>query len=99
MPFGMLALLSPSVAAFRRVFKSARLRRLLGAFLFSSLAEFGTWVSILVWAHEVRGATFVGVVAAIQLVFAAVTSPVFSLIGDRMSRARALSVAYFGMAL
>jgi MFS family permease len=72
---------------------------LLGAFLFSSLAEFGTWVSILVWAHEVRGATFVGVVAAIQLVFAAVTSPVFSLIGDRLSRARALSVAYFGMAL
>lgn len=83
-----------SPAAFRRVLRSGRLRRLLGSFFFFSLAEWGTWVAVLVWAHDAGGAGFVGVVAAVQLLFAAVAAPVISSIGDRMSRGRALAITY-----
>jgi MFS family permease len=85
---------SSSVAAFQRVLRSGPLRRLLGSFFFFSLAEWGTWVAVLVWAHDAGGAGFVGVVAAVQLLFAAAAAPVIASIGDRMSRGRALALAY-----
>ncbi len=91
--------LQAPVAAFRRVLGSRRLRRLLGSFFLFGVAEWGTWVTILVWAYQVKGAGFVGVVAAIQLVFAAVAAPVFSMAGDRMPRGRALSLTYLWMAV
>ena len=92
------ALLQASVAAFRRVLRNRRLRRLLGSFFLFGVAEFGTWVAILVWAYQVRGPGFVGVVAAVQLIFAAVAAPVLSSFGDRMPRSKALSLSYLAMA-
>lgn len=90
--------MNASIAAFRRVLGNRRLRRLLGSFFLFGLAEWGTWVTILVWAYEARGPGFVGVVAAVQLVFAAVAAPGFSMLGDRMPRSRALALTYVGMA-
>ena len=72
---------------------------MLGSFFFFSLAEWGTWVAVLVWAHGAGGAGFVGVVAAVQLLFAAVAAPVISSIGDRMSRVRALAMTYAAIGL
>ena len=63
----------------------------------SGLAEWGTWVAVLVWAHETRGATFVGVVAAIQLVISAAIAPYISSFGDRMTRSTALAFTFLGM--
>ena len=54
-------------------------------------------MAILVWAYEVGGPGFVGVAAAVQLVFAAVAAPILSLLGDRMPRGRALALSYAGM--
>lgn len=88
-----------SIAAFARVLRSGRLRRLLSSFFFFSLAEWGTWVAVLVWAHDAGGAGFVGIVAAIQLVFAAVAAPLISSVGDRMARGRALSLSYAAIGL
>ena len=90
---------SSPVAAFQRVFRSGHLRRLLASFFFFSLAEWGTWVAVLVWAHDAGGAGFVGVVAAVQLLFAAVTAPLISSIGDRMPRGRALALSYAAIGL
>jgi MFS family permease len=91
--------LRSSIAAFRRVGRNGRLRRLLGSFFFFVLAEMGTWVAILVWAHSAGGPGFVGLVAAIQLVFAALAAPLLSTIGDRLPRGRALFVAYAAVAV
>ena len=77
---------------------SNRLRRLLAAFFLFVLVELGTWLTILVWAHDVGGPGFVGVVAAVQLVIAAAAAPVLASIGDRLPRSRALSLSYLGMA-
>ena len=86
-----------SLAAFRRVLRNRRLRRLLAAFFLSGAAEWGSWVAVLVWAHEARGATFVGIVAAVQLVISAVIAPYVSSLGDRMTRSTALAFTFLGM--
>ncbi|HSJ28098.1 MAG TPA: cyclic nucleotide-binding domain-containing protein [Acidimicrobiia bacterium] len=88
-----------SIAAFRRVIRNRRLRRLLGSFFVFVLVEMGTWVAILVWAHSAGGPGFVGLVAAIQLVFAAVAAPLLSTIGDRLPRGQALFVVYAAVAV
>lgn len=63
----------------------------------SGTAEWGSWVAVLVWAHETRGATFVGVVAAVQLIISAVIAPYVASFGDRMSRSTALGFTFLGM--
>lgn len=89
--------LESSLAAFRRVLRNRRLRRLLAAFFLSGTAEWGSWVAVLVWAHEARGATFVGIVAAVQLVISAVIAPYASGFGDRLSRSAALAFTFLAM--
>lgn len=56
-------------------------------------------MAVLVWAHEARGATFVGVVAAIQLIVSAVIAPFVAGLGDRTIRSTALAVSFLGMGL
>lgn len=63
------------VVAVAAVFGQPPLRRLELAFLGFGLAEWATWVAILVYAYQVGGSATVGVVAAVQLLPAAVAAP------------------------
>jgi MFS family permease len=83
-----------TVGAFRAVFANEDLRRVELAYLLFDMAKWGTRVAILVVAYQHGGATETGLVAAIQLVPAAIVAPLASVIGDRMRRDRALVLGY-----
>ncbi len=76
------------------VFHNASLRRVLAAFIGFSLAEWATWIAILVYAFNRGGATETGIAALIQLAPSAVVAPLAASLGDRMRRERALLLAY-----
>ena len=76
------------------VFHNASLRRVLAAFIGFSLAEWATWIAILVYAFNRGGATETGIAALIQLAPSAVVAPLAASLGDRMRRERALLIAY-----
>jgi MFS family permease len=76
------------------VFHNASLRRVLAAFIGFSLAEWATWIAILVYAYNRGGATETGIAALIQLAPSAVVAPLAATLGDRMRRERALLIAY-----
>jgi MFS family permease len=83
-----------TVDAFRAVFGNEDLRRVELAYLLFEMAKWGTRIAILVVAYENGGATETGLVAAIQLIPAAIVAPVASVAGDRMRRDRALLLGY-----
>lgn len=90
--------LSDSARALHEVGRSRGMRRVLFAFLFFNVAEWATWVAMLVFAYQRGGATTVGVVAVVQLVPAIFVAPLGSVLGDRMPRNRALGIGYSVMA-
>lgn len=49
------------------VLRVRALRRLEVAYLLFAVAEFGTWVAVLVFAYQHGGAALAGVAAAVQL--------------------------------
>ena len=81
-------------AAILAVLHNPSLRRVLLAFIGFSLAEWGSWIAILVYAYARGGATEAGLAALIQLAPSAVVAPLAASLGDRMRRERALLVAY-----
>lgn len=85
---------------FGAVLGSRSLRRLELAFSVFCMAEWATWIAILVFAFERGGATQAGIVAVVQLVPSAIVAPFASLVGDRHRRV-ALPVSYLaqGMAM
>lgn len=90
---------SARLAAFRRVGEDLDLRRAMAGFTAFSIAEFGTWVTVLVYAYSVGDATTVGTVAVAQLVPAAVLAPFLAARLDRLARATAAMVAYGSQAV
>jgi hypothetical protein len=66
------------LAAVAAVFGVPPLRRLELAFLGFSIAEWATWVAILVYAYQVGRSATVGLVAALQLLPAAVAVPLLA---------------------
>ena len=88
------ARLAAPAAAFGAVMRNPALRRVEAAFLGFSLAEWATWIAILVFAYGHGGAGQVGLVALIQLAPAAVVAPLAASFGDRYPRERALLVSY-----
>ena len=86
------------MAAVAAVFGQPPLRRLELAFFGFGLAEWATWVAILVYAYEVGGSATVGLVAALQLLPAAVAAPLLATAADRLPRHLALVIGYASQA-
>lgn len=77
-----------------RIVRSRDLRRIFGAFLLFNMAEFGTWVAVLLYAYDRTGPASVGIVALVQLVPAALAAPPAAALGDRFPRHRVLFGGY-----
>lgn len=74
------------------------MRRIAIAYVAFNVAEWATWVAILVYAYERGGTAASGLVAVVQLVPAALFAPAGAAIADRTSRSRILTFAYFAQA-
>ena len=83
----------------REVLKSRSILRLLAAYLGFVAAEWGTWLTVLIYAFEADGPAAVGLVAVVQLVPAALAAPVAPLVIARLARPSPLVVAYGFQAL
>ncbi|HTG47726.1 MAG TPA: MFS transporter, partial [Actinomycetota bacterium] len=81
------------------VARDPKLYRLVLAFFGFTMAEWGTWVAILVYAYGRGGARAAGAAAAIQLIPAGVIAPFGAFAGDRFRRDRVLFFCYLALAL
>ena len=70
-------------AVIAQLARNASLSRLLGAYLAVTVAEYGQWIALLVYAYERGGAAAAGLVAVIQLIPALLLAP---LIGAHFAR-------------
>jgi MFS family permease len=86
------------LAAIGAVLHNASIRRVLLAFIGFSLAEWATWIAMLVYAYQRGGATEAGIVALVQLAPSTVVAPLAAVLGDRYRRDRALLFAYLAQA-
>ena len=82
-----------------QVARDPRLLRIELAFFGFNMAEFGTWVAILVYAYDRGGASAAGVVAAIQLIPSGLVAPFGAFAGDRFRRDRVLFFSYLAQAV
>ena len=89
-----LVRLPAPLAVVAAVFHNASLRRVLLAFFGFSLAEWSSWIAILVYAFNRGGATETGIAALIQLAPSALLAPLAASLGDHVRRERALLLAY-----
>lgn len=74
--------------------RDRRLRRVLAAFGLFAVVEYGAWFAVLLYAYTAGGVALAGIVGVVQLVPAAVLSPLLGSLGDRLPRGAALSGAY-----
>ena len=82
----------------RQLFRDAALTRLLSAYGLFCICENALWIAVIVYAYERGGPTTAGVVAAAQLVPAAVCAPMFAVAADRQSPGRVLVGGYLAQA-
>ena len=87
--------LPPALLAIGAAFSNRAIRRVLLAFVGFSLAEWSSWIAILVFAYREGGAAEAGVVALLQLAPSALVAPVAASLGDRVRRDHALRLAYW----
>jgi MFS family permease len=78
----------------RAAFENPDIRRVLLAYAGFSLAEWMSWIAILVYAFGRGGTTETGIAALVQLAPAAVVAPLAATFGDHFRRERALRFAY-----
>lgn len=81
-----------------RTLRNGALSRVLIAYLAFNLAEWATWISVLVWAFEGGGIRHTSLVALIQLVPAAVLASPAASVCARMTQSRALLAGYVAQA-
>ena len=78
-------------------FQNRSLRRALIAFAAFRPTESAQWIAILVYAYGHGGNREIGIVALGMLVPTALLAPFLAQVGDRMSRERALALAYLAI--
>lgn len=83
-----------SARVLRSVAHSPALRRVEGAFVGFNVAEYGSWIAILVFAYRLGGTAATGIVGAVQLVPAALFAPMAASLGDRYPRGQVLNAGY-----
>jgi MFS family permease len=64
-----------------------------------SVVEFAIWIAIILYAYAEGGVALAGLVGVVQLLPAAVLSPLVASAGDRLPRGRALVMGYLVMAV
>ncbi len=79
-------------------FRNRAIRRVLVAFVGFSLAEWASWIAILVYAYRQGGTTETGIVALVQLAPSILVAPVAASMGDRVRRETALRISYLAQA-
>lgn len=87
------------LAALRIVAHNPSLSRLQSAQLVMTVAEYGQWIALLVYAYDEGGASAAGLVAVAQLIPAMFLSPVVSAHGQRYGPVRLLEGAYLALTL
>ena len=87
------------MTALRAALQERGLRRALVVFLVFIVIEEAIWLGILLYAHQVGGATAVGFVAVAQLVPAMIFAPVGATVLDRLPLRSRLALAYGSVAL
>jgi hypothetical protein len=91
--------LRASLAAFDAVLRNRAILLVELAFAGFSLAEWATWIAMLVYAYGQGGAPQVGLVVFIQLAPAALLAPLGSVLGDRYRRDAMLLASYAAQAV
>ena len=82
--------LGATLAAVRR----PSIRRALLAYLAFSVAEWATWVALLIWAFDRKGVGGASLISIVQLAPAVVVAPLAAGLGDRLRRGHALAIGY-----
>ncbi|GEP38456.1 hypothetical protein NPS01_21190 [Nocardioides psychrotolerans] len=81
-------------AVVRESLRNRRLRRVLVAYLIFNVAEWASWIALLVWAYERGGVGAASAIALVQLVPGALLAAPGAALFGRLSRALALAVSY-----
>lgn len=76
------------------VVQNDRLRRIEAAYLAFNIAEWATWIGVVVYAFDRGGATEAGLIAFAQLLPSIVVAPSAAAFGDRFPRGRILFGSY-----
>jgi predicted MFS family arabinose efflux permease len=95
----MLRLVRERLRLFVAVFRDPNLRRIELAFAGFNMAEYASWIAILVFAYDRGGATMAAFVATIQLIPAGIIAPFAAYAGDRFRRDRVLVAGYVAQAV
>ncbi len=92
-------MLGNRLALLGAVVKDPALRRAQGGFLLSTIAEWASWLALVVYAYDRGGAAEAGVVGFVLGAPVILVVPAVSIIGDRWPRARVLLAVYLLLAL
>jgi predicted MFS family arabinose efflux permease len=82
------------IATVLAVARSGRLRRIELAYLVFNIAEWATWIGVVVYAFERGGATEAALISFAQFLPSVVVAPSAAALGDRFPRERILFASY-----
>ena len=87
------------LATFEAILRSPALRRVEAALLGFSVAEWATWIAVVVYAFARGGATEAALISSVQLIPSILVAPTAASLGDRFPRGRVLLGSYAAQAL